>query len=133
MNEIVKLEEVRRFFETYAKLFDEGKWEEFCELFHCPALSVRGDGSVSVLGSKTEAALFFKGVAEAWKSEGYTHFTITEMSVLCLGSQSLLATFTWHMRSSGGEEIKAWRQSYQLVKASERWLVLSSTFHIEKK
>lgn len=133
MSEVAELEEVRRFFENYAQLFHEGKWAEFCELFHSPALSVRGDGSVSLLGSKAEAALFFEGVAEAWKSEGYDHFTTTDMSTLCLGSRSRLVTFTWHMRSSSGEEIKAWRQSYQLVKVSERWVVLSSTFHIEQK
>lgn len=126
-------EEVSNFFSRYARLFDEGKWAEFASLFHAPALSVRGDGSVNMLSSNENAEIFFQSVAEAWRRDGYDHFTISGMKALCLGSHSRLATFTWHMHARDGTQIRQWRQSYQLVSVREKWCVLSSTFHIEEK
>lgn len=123
--------EISQFFDHYADLFDKGPWSKFAELFHSPALSVRANGSVSLLKTAAEAQAFFESVSEDWKKEGYQYFRISNMTVVGMGSQSRWATFTWHMHSQDGKEIKRWRQSYQLIRADKQWRVLSSTFHLE--
>lgn len=122
--------EISQFFDHYAELFDKGSWSEFAELFHTPAVSVRADGSVSLLKTAAEAQAFFEAVSENWKKEGYQYFRISDMSIEGIGTQSRWVTFTWHMHSQDGKEIKRWRQSYQLIRAHKPWCVLSSTFHM---
>ena len=123
------LAQASQFFDRYSKLFDQGHWSEFADLFHVPAMTVLGDGSVRMLASRDEAERFFQGVSEQWKSLGYHHFTIAEMVVLCLGSRSRLVTFRWRMHSSAGDVIRTWLQSYQLLNVQTDWRVLASTFH----
>jgi hypothetical protein len=118
MMNTLSLEEAGTFFKRYTKFFDEENWPEFASLFHEPAMSVRGDGSVHVLAS--------------WRKESYDTFSISDMHVLPLGTLSGLVTFTWHMNASDGKVIKQWRQSYQLVRANAGWRVLCSTFHVSR-
>jgi hypothetical protein len=40
------MNEMHDFFERYKHLFDQQNWPAFAALFHEPALSVRGDGTV---------------------------------------------------------------------------------------
>jgi hypothetical protein len=58
--------EISQFFDHYEELFDKGSWSEFAELFHSQAVSVRGDGSVSLLKTAAEAQAFFEAVSENW-------------------------------------------------------------------
>lgn len=127
---VLSLEEANTFFTKYTDLFDEENWPDFASLFHEPAMSVRGDGSVHVLASKPEAEAFFHKVSATWRKEGYDNFSISDLHVLPLGTLSGLVTFTWHMNASDGKVIKQWRQSYQLVRISAGWRVLCSTFHV---
>jgi hypothetical protein len=132
MMNTLSLEEAGTFFKRYTKFFDEENWPEFASLFHEPAMSVRGDGSVHVLASKPETEAFFQKVSASWRKESYDTFSISDMHVLPLGTLSGLVTFTWHMNASDGKVIKQWRQSYQLVRANAGWRVLCSTFHVSR-
>jgi hypothetical protein len=116
------------FMERYARTFDECNWPEFISLFNEPALTVRGDGSVKLLSSHSDALSFFQGVSDGWRSEGYAWFSTSDLEVTALGSRSGLLTWNWHMHRADGTVIKQWRQSYQVIVVVSEWRVLTSTF-----
>ena len=121
--------EVTAFFARYGTEFDSCNWPAFVALYHEPALSVRGDGSVTCLMSRADARTFFENVVAAWHLEGYQRFEARDLDVMPLGSRSLLATLDWHMLRGDGSLIRKWRQSYQLILVQQEWQVLASTFH----
>ena len=41
----------------------------------------------------------------------------------------MLVTLTWEMLDDDGAPLKAWRQSYNLLRHESEWRVMASTFH----
>jgi len=123
------MNEMYDFFERYKRLFDQQDWLAFAALFHEPALSVRGDGTIMAIPTHSEGARLYAQVAQAWRAEGYARFDIQDFEVVALGQDSRLVTFDWLMLRDDGSSIRRWRQSYQLIRNAQGWRVLSSTFH----
>jgi hypothetical protein len=123
------MNEMHDFFERYQRLFDQQDWPAFAALFHEPALSVRGDGTVMAIPNHLEGAHLYAQVAQAWRAEGYARFDMQNFEVTEMGKDSRLVTFDWLMMRGDGSCIRRWRQSYQLIRGAQGWRVLSSTFH----
>ena len=123
------MNEMHDFFERYKQLFDQQDWPAFAALFHEPALSVRGDGTVMAIPTHAEGARLYAQVAQTWRAEGYARFDIQNVEVTQMGQDSRLVTFDWLMLREDGSHIRRWRQSYQLIRQAQDWRVLSSTFH----
>lgn len=73
------MNEMHDFFERYKRLFDQQDWPAFAALFHEPALSVRGDGTVMAIPTHSEGARLYAQVAQAWRAEGYARFDIQDL------------------------------------------------------
>src|SRR5512138_1253986 len=116
-------QEAGKFFDRYARDFDQGEWQAFASHYSQPAFSVRADGSVAVLVNRSAVAQFFSGVWSTWREEGYSCFSITDMSVIPIGGQSALVTLTWHLLREDGSQIRQWNQSYQLLNVEGAWKV----------
>jgi hypothetical protein len=123
------MQEVTEFFQRYQSLFDQQNWTAFAALFHEPALSVRGDGSVMTIATHAEGARLYAAVAQTWRSEGYARFEMQDFDILRMGCDSCLVSFDWRMLREDGSLVRRWRQSYQLIQLPQGWRVLSSTFH----
>lgn len=121
--------QAQAFFDRYARDFDLPAWPAFSAHYCEPAFSVRADGSVAVLGTRSAVAEFFSGVWATWRQEGYSRFAISNLSATPVGGQSALVTLTWHLLREDGTQIRQWNQSYQLLQVGGAWKVLSSTFH----
>jgi hypothetical protein len=46
-----------------------------------------------------------------------------------MGGRSVLGTVTWELLRDDGSVVKAWRQSYNLVRVETSWQILASTYH----
>jgi hypothetical protein len=117
------------FFKRYQFEFDQQNWGSFAALFHEPAMSVRGDGSVMLIPTHADGERLYESVASAWRAQGYARFEMENFEVLALGQDSRLVSFDWLMLSEHGELIRRWRQSYQLIRPQGAWQVFTSTFH----
>ena len=126
-------EQVRRFFETYAKTFDSisiGGAAQFVQLYHAPSVTVRGDGSVHCLQSRDEQQAFFQKVADGYYREGYRGGgPFSNLDVVAIGTRCALATMDWELLREDKTVIRRWRQSYYLLRVGTEWRVLASTFH----
>ena len=131
MTDSALTEEIRGFFENYAKAFDSIDGNRIAALYYVPTVTMRGDGSIHCLQSRDDLARFFQGVADTYYRDGYRSGSFTNLQVVPIGGRSALATMDWELRRADGSVIREWRQSYNVVRVSDGWQILLSTFHVE--
>src|SRR5262245_59571165 len=133
MTDQALVEQVRRFFETYANTFDSISIDgaaAFVQLYHAPSVTVFRDGSVHCLQSREEQQAFFQKVADGYYREGYRGGgPFTNLDVVAIGTRSALATMDWELLREDKTVIRRWRQSYNLLRVGTEWRVLAGTFH----
>jgi ketosteroid isomerase-like protein len=126
-------QEILAFFHQYNEAFASLDGDRIAALYHAPAITVRGDGSVHCLRSHEELARFFQGVVDTYHREGSRGSTMHDTEVVAIGQRSALATMTWKMLRADGSLIRQWRQSYNLVRLAEGWRILVATFHLSSE
>ena len=126
------MSDVRAFLDKYLDAFDSIDGQRIAALFHIPAVTMRGDGSIHSLQSRQELASFFQGVADTYQKDGYAGGRFEELQVSPIGGRSALATLDWVMLRRDGSFIRKWRQSYNLVRVDSGWQILVSTFHVAR-
>jgi hypothetical protein len=109
-------EELGTFFERYNEAFASIDGKRIAVLYHAPTLTMRADGSIHCLQTQDELARFFQGVAETYRDEGYRKGRFKNLQIVPLGGRSALATMDWELQRSDGSVIRAWRQSYNVVR-----------------
>ncbi len=124
-------DEIRGFFEEYAEAFDSIDGNCIAALYHMPTVTMRGDGSIHCLQSREELARFFQGVADTYYKDGYRSGRFKDLQVTPIGERSALATMDWELQRADGSVIRAWRQSYNVVRVGNGWQILVSTFHVK--
>lgn len=124
-------EEIRGFFEQYAKAFDSIDGNRIAALYYIPTVTMRGDGSIHCLQSREELARFFQEVADTYHREGYRSGSFKNLQVMPIGARSALATMNWELRRADGSVIREWRQSYNVIRGPGGWRILVSTFHVK--
>ena len=124
-------EEIRSFFENYAKAFDSIDGKRIAALYYMPTVTMRGDGSIHCLQSRDDLARFFQGVADTCYRDGYRSGSFTNLQVVPIGVRSALATMDWELRRADGSVLREWRQSYNAVRVPDGWQILVSTFHVK--
>jgi len=129
MTDQALLDEVRRFFETYATTFASIDGAAIANLYHAPCVTVRGDGSVLCLQSRDEVQAFFQKVADGYYREGFRGGPFANLDAITIGTRSALATMDWQMLREDKTMIRRWRQSYNLLRVGTEWRILASTFH----
>jgi hypothetical protein len=122
--------EIQAFLDQYNEAFSSTDGNRIASLYHAPTITVRGDGSIHCLRSHEELAQFFQRVAETYHREGSRRSTMHDTEVVPIGQRGALTTTTWKMLRADGSLIKQWRQSYNLVRLTEGWRILVSTFHL---
>jgi hypothetical protein len=80
--------------------------------------------------TRLELQLFFQEVAGKYYAEGQRGSRYINLDVKLNGSKSVFATMDWQMLREDGSTIRAWRQSYNLMRPDGRWQILVSTMHV---
>jgi hypothetical protein len=121
---------VNKLFDNYTKVFDAVDSAGIAACYHTPSISMRGDASVHVFGTRQELEEFFQDVAQKYRDSGLAKSRFAVLSIEPIGSKSALVTVQWTHLRSDGSTIRAWKQSYNLICLDGRWLILVSSFHI---
>jgi hypothetical protein len=130
MSDEAETREISGFFSDYTKLFDARDGAKIATCYYAPSVSMRADASIHVFQTHREVEKFFQEVAERYYSEGQRRSRFADLDVKSIGSKSVLATLEWQMLREDESTIRAWRQSYNLIRPDGRWQILVSTFHI---
>ena len=131
MTDSALTEEIRGFFENYAKAFDSIDGNRIAALYYMPTVTMRGDGSIHCLQSRDDLGRFFQRVADTYYRDGYRSGSFTNLQVVPIGGRSALATMDWELRRADGSVLRQWRQSYNVVRVPNGWQILVSTFHVK--
>jgi hypothetical protein len=124
MSDQAQLSEISEFFSDYTKLFDERNGANIAKHNHA------GRRVCSRLSDSPGVAGLFSKLSEKYYAEGLRRSTFTNLEVKAIGSKSVLASLDWQMRREDESIIRAWRQSYNLVRLDGRWQILALTIHI---
>ncbi len=124
------LGEIRQFLSAYNEAFLIPDGATIARFYHSPCITVRGDGSVHCFQSREEIEKFFGGVAAKYKSDGLHGGDFYDLSVLEIGSRSVLATVRWQQWREDKSLLREWKQSYNLLRIDDGWQILTSTFHL---
>ena len=125
------INEAKAFFKNYNTTFDSGDMFEFSKLFHEPFISARPDGSIAHMPTNEIAKEFFTKAQTSWEAEGCKYMSTKNYDVTSIGHNAMLVTLTWVLLNENREQIREWRQSYNLLKSNDQWKVFSSMFHSE--
>jgi hypothetical protein len=124
------LDTAGKFFEAYRSVWLETRdGQRIANFYHAPCLTLRGDGSFVWLEDHDKAAQFFHTVADTYYRQGWEKIEFRDLAAEPLGSRSILATTTWQASNSAGALLKKWRQSYNLCRFGETWLIVLATIH----
>jgi len=122
--------DLNSFFEQYNEAFASIDGRRIAALYHVPTVTMRADGSIHCLQSGEELARFFQGVAETYRRDGYRKGRFRNLEAVPIGGRSALATMDWELLRDDDSVIRAWRQSYNVVRVGSAWQILVSTFHL---
>ena len=102
--------EIRRFFEDYAKTYDEFDVARMSTYANCPLITVF-DGEPTCHDDSTEVENFFSRLLEWFREIG-------------LGGKSAFASVLWRSTRADESAFLEWPTAYQLIKLSGEWKIL---------
>ncbi len=115
--------EIRRFFEDYAKTYDEFDVARMSTYANCPLITVF-DGEPTCHDDSTEVENFFSKLLEWFREIGHGTASISNLDVQILGGKSAFASVLWRSTRADESAFLEWPTAYQLVKQSGEWKIL---------
>ncbi len=85
------------FVREYSAAFDASDGEQIAEFYNVPCLTVRGDGSIHVFGTRAEVVDFFQNVVDTYRREGMDSSKSENQVVELLGTACANFTCDWAM------------------------------------
>lgn len=105
---------IRELFERYADRYMAGDAEAVADMYTAPFLAVR-NGTPIYLADRPSVVEHLAGLMTAYARSGAAVSQITDIDLFEQGDSATLVTVHWNVRSGGGEMIRDFRTSYQLV------------------
>jgi hypothetical protein len=122
--------DVRSFFEAFVAAFGTFDGARVADLYGVPHVALRADASIQCVPSRAEVERFFQAALDGYARDGCRACRFTELDVVSLGERAAVGTVTWELLDGDGRVLRAWRQSYNLVRVAEGWRVFASTYHV---
>jgi len=98
--------------------------------FHVPCTMVGADGAVSTFRAPTELQAFNTSRRDLFKKGGAVKPKLRGCDIVTLGTRCALVSANWELCRADDSVERAWRHYYNLVRTSDGWKVLLSTFAV---
>ena len=115
------------FFARYAERYMASDVDAVTAMYEAPMLALR-EGRVIHLADRTAVRAHLAEVMAAYARSG-ARADIAALDTVPLGKSSVFATVRWQVRDANGGLLKDFRTTYHLVRAIDRWVILSYTNH----
>ena len=120
--------ELGTFFARYAERYMASDVDAISAVYEAPLLAVR-DGKTIHLADRDEVNAHFAELMAAYVASGAARADIESLYVVELGASGAVVTVHWHVRDDAGGLVKDFRTTYQLLRASNGWRILTYTNH----
>jgi ketosteroid isomerase-like protein len=124
------IEEIRNFFESYAKTYDAFDVREMSSYVTCPLVTVY-EGKATHHGSPREVEEFFSQLLVWFRSIEHGTASVSALDVQALGQKSAFASIVWRSTRSDGTTFSEWPTAYHLVKSENGWKILAIILRYE--
>jgi ketosteroid isomerase-like protein len=122
-------ESIHAFLRSYVAAFNSCDGAAISAHYAYPSLSLRGDGTLSLLNSREQAEPFFTSMARTYSEQGCVDSRADNVKVHSIGSGCALVTVDWSMLRSDGSPLRTWTHSYNVLADGDRTLFLLATFN----
>jgi hypothetical protein len=124
-------DEVSRFFVDFVDAFHSFNGARIAARYAVPGIALRADGSIEPVQSRPEIERFFQAAVDSYRRDGCRGIRFKDLDVVPMGRTSALGTVTWELLREDGSVLRAWRQSYNLVRVGAGWQIFASTYHLD--
>lgn len=122
------MEDVTDFFTRYAQLYMKSDVDAVSATYEAPFLAVRNGRAIHLTDRKAVRDHLAE-LMDAYQRSGAMRADIAGLDVVSLGKSSQSVTVHWHVIGEGGEVVKDFRTTYQLLRDGTGWRILSYTNH----
>jgi hypothetical protein len=120
------VERYRAAWETIIR--DTGNVDDVNQFFHLPCIFVAADGSASLFQVAEDISAFHRPRLALFRNGGVKKPKTKDFAAVPLGTRSALVSVSWELCREDDSVERAWRHSYNCVKADPGWKILVSTF-----
>ncbi len=120
---------VNAFLSSYVAAFNSCDGPAIASHYNFPSLSLRGDGSLSILQEPEAAAVFFASMSSAYCEQGCADWKWSVEDLQEIGSQSAIVAVNWSMLKADRSVLRSWRHSYNLIASGGELRILLATFN----
>jgi ketosteroid isomerase-like protein len=121
---------MQQFWEAYSERYMASDLDAVAAVYEAPFLAVR-EGQTIHLRDREEVRAHLAGLMEAYRNAGATEAAIADLQVVQLDDASSLATVRWIARSEDGTALREFTVTYQMLRRSDGWTILSYTYHAD--
>lgn len=125
----INAQTVSSFLHSYVAAFNACNGVAIASHYACPSLSLRGDGTCTLLESREVAAPLFTTMAKAYADLGCVDWQAENVEIHPVGSKCALVSVDWTMLRSDGSAIRTWRHSYNLLADNTSLLILLAAYN----
>jgi len=122
--------EVQRFFESFVSAFREFDGNLIAQRYTAPYVSLNADGGIQLFSTWGQIGEYFQDIVTGYHLQGCRSCRFTDLEVVALGLNSALASVTWELLRTDESIISAWRESYNLMRAGDGFLIFASIDHV---
>lgn len=120
----------RTFFDEFVVAFGTFDGSAVAARYVAPYLAFHARGRAESFQSRDEIAIYFQHVLDAYRDGGCRACRHSDLAVVPIGTESLLASVTWELLAEGGAVLERWRESYNLHRSEGGLRVFASTDHV---
>jgi hypothetical protein len=119
----------QKFFDDFVDAFASFNGKVIAARYQSPYLAFHAYGDCGVFLSQEDTAAYFQGIVDGYHAQGCRSCRYLALEVFPLGPGCAVATVTWELLSAEQMVISAWRESYNLCRVKDQFLVFASTDH----
>ncbi len=120
----------RTFFDEFVVAFGTFDGSAVATRYLAPCLAFHARGRAEVFESQAEIAAYFQHVLNAYRDGGCRACRYSDLAIMPMGRESVLASVTWDLLAEGGAVLERWRESYNLHLSDGELRVFASTDHV---
>lgn len=119
------------FFDDFVAAFRTFNGHTIAERYLAPYLAFSSPTGAQVFDSANAIGDYFQRVVDEYYSRGVRSCRYTDLAIVPLGRECVLATVTWDLLADDSSIVVSWRESYNLTLHNGRLRVFASTDHAE--
>lgn len=108
------LEAAKAYFDRFVQAFGTFDGAKVADLFATPGVALRSDGVLVPLTTREDVVRYYQAALDKYRRDGCRSCRWSQLSVVLMGSRSMLAAVTWGLLEEDGTVLVHWRQSYSL-------------------